>query len=568
MINLIINSNTYLDIVAIASCILSFIQFFLWLNETLRTVPSILVSIVINLIMIFTVAPVVGVIALIFIITNTIKISKKFRKKNKNEEVKEISRNNIDSIYLESDKGTIEIANPYRGIIIQGGAGSGKSRSLFYPIIKQFIENDFSGILYDFKSPELSEFAYSFYSEKNKINFASLNFKSSANSVRLNPLSPKYLNKQAIAFEMATVLVNNLLPESIKKKDYWTRSSISVIAGAIWYLRNNYPQLCSLPHLIAMILSFPSVQLIEKLSSDIETAGMISSLKEAYEMKAEKQIAGVVGTIKNALAQLNIPEIFYLLSEDQINLELNNKDNPTFLVIGNDSTLSSTYAPIISLVISVCVRQMNQPGKHRSAIILDEAPTLFIPDFEQIPATARSNRVATVYGLQDYSQMVDKYGADKAQVMISNLGNQFFGRTVNEKTADMVVKLFGKHDVTYNSTSTSSGASSGGLLSGRFSENNSTSVSQSVQQRERVKVSEIINLSAGKFYGTIAEGNVKELIGVQLKQVPDQKREFMTNDNSISLNENFKKIYSEVEIIRQNDPGKKDTSDDFNIILT
>ncbi len=568
MITLFIKTNAFIDIIAVIACILSAVQFFLWLNKQLRIIPSILLSIVINLLIIFTMSPAVGAIALVFIILTTIRIIKIVKKKNKKEKVKEFKMDNPDSIYLESSKGVIEIANPWRGCYISGSAGSGKSRSLFYPIIKQFIQNDFAGILYDFKSPELSEFAYSFHNEQNAVKFAFLNFKSAKQSARINPLSPKYLNKQAIAFEMATVLVNNLLPESIKKKDYWTRSSISVIAGSIWYLRNNHPHLCSLPHLIAMILSFPSVQLIEKLSSDIETAGMISSLKEAYEMKAEKQIAGVVGTIKNALAQLNIPEIFYLLSDDQINLELNNKENPTFLAIGNDSTLSNTYAPIISLVISVCVRQMNQPNKHRSAIILDEAPTLYIPDFEQIPATARSNRVATVYGLQDYSQMVDKYGADKAQVMISNLGNQFYGRTVNEKTADMIVRLFGKHDVTYNSSSTSSGSSSGGFLSGNSSSSHNQSVSQSIQQRERVKVSDIINLSAGKFYGTIAEGNVKELIGVQLKQVPDTKREFKVNDEPFSLSENFKKIYSEVEKIRGDNSGETDTSEDFNIVLT
>ena len=35
---------------------------------------------------------------------------------------------------------------------------------------------------------------------------------------------------------------------------------------------------------------------------------------------------------------------------------------------------------------------MNQAGKHHSAILLDEAPTLYIPKLEIIPATARSNK--------------------------------------------------------------------------------------------------------------------------------------------------------------------------------
>lgn len=546
------------ETIVIAIGIIALIQVHLWLRRI--GLKNIFISLAILFFVSLAFSPSLFIITGLFIIGSLVRLVL-YLKKSRNGKLKSSKEKNENSLYLESNKGDIEIGNPYRGTLIMGSAGSGKSRSLFYPIIKQFISNNYAGILYDFKSPELSEFAYSFHDDTNTTKFACLNFKDVKNSVRINPLSPEYLTKQAIAFELATVLINNLLPESIKKKDYWTRSSVSVIAGSIWYLRNNYPHLCTLPHLIAMILFYPSSQLIELLSADIETAGMIASLKEAHEMKAEKQIAGVVGTIKNALAQLNIPEVFYLFSKGEVDLDLNNKSNPTFLAIGNDSTLSSTYAPVISLTIGVCTRQMNQPNKHKSAIILDEAPTLYIPDFEQIPATARSNKVAVVYGVQDYSQMIDKQGADKAQVMISNLSNQFYGRTVNEKTADMIVKLFGKHDVTYTTMSKNSGNSYGDILSSSGSSSSTgKSESQSIQQRERVKVSDIINLQAGKFYGLIAEGNIGELIGVQFKQVPDAKREFKIENKNVDLNAVFKQIYKDIELlsITKKDEAKGD----------
>ncbi len=543
--------------------IISFIQIFIWLKRKENPFTRLIITLISGSLLLFLIPQSEILIGIYFFGSRIFKLFKKSEKKEKKASIQKIERNNPEHIYLESDKGTIDIANPYRGILIQGGAGSGKSKSLFYPIIQQFITNDFSGVLYDFKSPELSQLAYSFHTEKNKVKFALLNFKDITTSVRVNPLSPNYLTKQAIAFEMATVLVNNLLPESIKKKDYWTRSSISVIAGTIWYLRNNYPQLCTLPHMIALILSFPSTLLIEKLSTDIGTAGMIASLKEAHEMNAEKQIAGVVGTIKNALAQLNIPEVFYLLSEENTSLDVNDPINPIFLSIGNDSSLSNTYAPIISLIISVCARQMNQPEKHKSAILLDEAPTLYIPDFEQIPATARSNRVATVVGAQDYSQMVDKYGSDKAQVMISNLGNQFYGRTVNEKTANMIVKLFGKHDVTYNTVSNSSGASSGGLFSDHYSSSNNKSTSQSIQQRERVNISDITNMSPGTFYGFIADGNIKELVGSRLQQIESSYRKFEKTNISIDPKETFRKVYNDLSLILDSE----DADTDFKIEL-
>ena len=554
-----------IKIITIGICmILSYFQVFIWFRRIENPLKRVIVTLVLGFILIFFIPRSEIILATYFIARLFYRLLKSKKTTSKREKVIKIERNNPEYIYLESEKGTIDIANPYRGILIQGGAGSGKSKSLFYPIIQQIISNDYSGVMYDFKSPELSELAYSYYTENNKTNFAFLNFKDVSNSARVNPLSPEYLTKQAIAFEMATVLVNNLLPESIKKKDYWTRSSISVIAGTIWYLKNNHPKFCTLPHMIALILSFPSSLLIELLSNDMETAGMISSLKEAYEMKAEKQIAGVVGTIKNALAQLNIPEVFYLLSEDSTSLDVNDPHKPVFLSIGNDSSLTNTYAPIISLIISVCSRLMNQPGKHKSAIILDEAPTLYIPGFEQIPATARSNKVITVFGLQDYSQMVDRYGSDKAQVMISNLGNQFYGRTVNERSADMIVKLFGKHDVTYNTVSNSSGSSSGGFLSDHYSASNNKSISQSIQQRERVNISDIKNLSPGTFYGIIADGFTKELIGTNLNQIKSTYKKIEGVSPLTDTKETFKQIYDDVSSLQ----GGNDTITDFKIQLT
>lgn len=496
---------------------------------------------------------------IIFTIIFVFKRFKRSEKKPKNK----IDLNDENSLYLNSSVGTIQIANSFRGIIIEGGAGSGKSKSLFYPIIKQLMDKNYSGVLYDFKSPELSEFAYAMHhkSESNT-RFAFLDFKDCNRSERINPLAPKYVTKQAIAFELSAVLMNNLLPENIKRPDYWSRSSISIIAGVIWYLRNNHPEKCTLPHLIAMVLSFPSASLIDVISRDLECVGMISSIKEAHEMKAEKQLAGVVGTIKNALAQLNFPELFYLLSSDDVDLDLNNLENPTFLCVGNDSTLSNTYAPIISLVISVCLRKMNEPNKVKSAVLLDEAPTLYIPNLEQIPATARSNKIATIVGLQDYSQMVDKYGEDKAQVLISNLGNQFYGRTVNERTAKMISALFGNEDREYQSSSISKGSSSEGNSSKNYS------TSRSIQQRERVKVSDITNLPAGKFYGVIAEGNHNELLGVQLHQVEAKYKAF-ENKTGINPSDSFKGIYKDVEGILKPSPSNdlSQNTNDFKIEL-
>lgn len=448
-----------------------------------------------------------------------------------------------DAFIFQTNRGTISLTNPYRGIYIQGGAGSGKSASIFEPIIQQIGDKNFSGILYDYKSPELTEKVFISY-QTSPVKVKNIDFKHPFLSDRVNPINPKYLLKSSIAIEYAQVIINNLLPETIKKNDFWSNNAKMILAGVIWYLRNEHPKYCTLPHVISFILHNPADKLIEKVSQDYEAGGMVASLRESIERGAERTVAGMLSTIQNALSVLNSQDVFWILSYDEVDLHLNNKENPTFLCLGNDSTLPQTYTPVISLIISVALRQMNQPNQTKSVILLDEAPTVFIPNIEQIPATGRSNKIATVFGVQDYSQLVDKYGNDKAQVIISNLGNQFFGRVTNGKTAEMVQNLFGKADKTFISKSDGAGTSGKFIHMGS---NTNSGTSENIQERDRVKVNDLVNLSQGEFYGIIAEGNPREFLKTQF--IRDEIKGTYINQkipvNADMMKENYLRIINE-----------------------
>jgi len=436
-----------------------------------------------------------------------------FKRKPKSKQVVEKSVANPSRLIFDAKPQNIFLDNPARGIYIQGGAGSGKSESIFKPIIKKVAEQASCGVLYDFKSGELTNYLFhSLRQSNNTISAYFIDFKNPLKSHRVNALNPKYLIKSAYAFEYAEVIINNLLPETIKERKFWDRDAQSILTGIIWYIKKHHSTFCSLPHIIALILETDTKTLLEKVSSDSETAGMVVSLRQAMERGAEKQVAGVVSTLQTALSRLNTPDIFWLLSGDDLELDINDPNNPKFLCIGNDSTLPSAYAPVISLIVSVSTRLMNQPNKHPSVLILDEAPTLYLPNIEQIPATGRSNKISTVFGVQDYSQIVEKYGQDKAQVILSNLGNQFYGRTSNAKTAEMIKSIFSKEDKIYWAKSQNKG-SSGKMV--HLSTNDGRGKSESIQERDRVKVSEILKADAGQFYGLIAEGKPREFIKYQ-----------------------------------------------------
>ncbi|MFH6965320.1 type IV secretory system conjugative DNA transfer family protein [Flavobacterium plurextorum] len=524
--------------------------------------PRVIISIIINNILIVLLIALLGkllsaligdfgvIICITPILYAVYLLKFKNRKKPSQTEkftkVKEKSEKEDDGFTFKTNKGLISLDNAYRGIYVQGGAGSGKSASIFERIILQLSEKLFTGICYDFKG-DLTEKVYLSY-ENSSIKVKTIDFKNPLLSDRVNAIHPQYLTKSAIAIEYAHVIISNLLPDSIKKQDFWSNNSKMILAGVIWYLRNEHPKCCTLAHTISLILHNSADDLIQKVSQDYEAGGMVASLRESITRGAERQVAGVLSTLQNALSTLNTPDIYWILSSNDVDLHLNNKKNPSFLCIINDSTLPTVYTPAISLIISVALRQMNQPNQQKSVVLLDEAPTVFLPNIEQLPATARSSKIATIFGVQDYAQLVQKYGEDISQVIISNLGNQFFGRTTNYKTAEMVQNLFSKKDEVFTSKSTGDGTS------GKFvhlGSNTSSGTSENIQERNRVKISDIVNLAQGEFYGIIAEGNPREFL--KTKFLKDEiKGKYINQKIPISesmMQENYFKIIAECKEI-------------------
>lgn len=395
----------------------------------------------------------------------------------------------------------INITNPYRGILILGGAGSGKSKSLIEPLILQAIQQNFTGLLYDYKFPTLAQVASKAHRAfPSSVQPYYVNFDDLTRSHRVNPLRPDLMPTSSYADEYARCIMANLKPESIQKSDFWTDSAQSYLTAVIWFLREEHPQYCTLPHVMNLIFE-PTEDVVALLSTHPETRGTVASLRESLERKAQGQTAGVVSTLQTALRKINTKEICWVLSGDDFNLNLNNPQEPKFLTIGNTEHLPGTFAPVLALLASVALKQMNRQGKQKSVVILDEAPTLYIPGFEQLPATARANQVATIFAAQDISQIEGMYGPNKKDTILANLNNQFFGRVGESKAAQYLVDLWGSHYVQQVTRSMSSGQTSNGS-----SVSDSTSVNE--QRRNRIESQDVLNLQQGEFYGQLVESDV------------------------------------------------------------
>ena len=195
---------------------------------------------------------------------------------------------------------------------------------------------------------------------------------------------------------------------------------------------------------------------------------------------------------------------------------------------------------------------MNKQGKRKSFVLLDEAPTLYIPKFEVIPATARSNKVASVYMAQDIAQMVDMFGREKAEVIIANLSNQFYGKVSSVQTAKVVSEMIGKEEQLI--TNRSQGSSRGSKGSRNLSHNTSTSQ----QERALIKPQEVMQLQPGEFVGQTVEASIP-YFRAQTKEIKVRQQygitPFISSARSISmqaaLQANFRQVRKEVKAVVQ-----------------
>lgn len=415
---------------------------------------------------------------------------------------KEVKPTNPNAVVLQTTKGNLVLNNPFRGVFILGAAGSGKSESVAVPLLSQFISKGFAGIVYDFKFPTLANDAQNFIdANRGDLSHFYLDFNNPLRSHRVNPLNPQYLPNTSYAREYAQAIISNLMKESIKKPDFWTRSATDLLTACIWYLRVERPDICDLPHVFAMITS-NDVALLKTLQKNEQTAQMTISIYNAMERGADSQVSGVIGTLQGAIAQINTPELMYIFSKDDFSLDVNDPNNPILLTVGSYPTLTSTFAPLCSLVITVATKLMNQPNKTPSFVLLDEAPTCFIPNLETLPNTGRSNKISAVLICQDLAQLTDGYGKEKADVLFAACNNHFYGRVASSITADQLSKQFGKHDKVYTTAGTSQKNTD--WIRRSYSQ------TETVQERDVLKGAEILRFGVGEFAGLLVESNLSQ----------------------------------------------------------
>src|SRR6478736_6251740 len=135
----------------------------------------------------------------------------------------------------------INFINPFRGLLVIGTPGAGKSYFVIRHIIIQHIRKGFSMFIYDFKFDDLSVIAYNALlnnSSAYKVRPAFFVIDFDRIYHRCNPIEPSTMEDITDASESSRTMMLGLNRDWIKKQgDFFVESPINFVTAIIWFLR-------------------------------------------------------------------------------------------------------------------------------------------------------------------------------------------------------------------------------------------------------------------------------------------------------------------------------------------
>jgi len=344
--------------------------------------------------------------------------------------------------------------DPFRGSMVIGVPGSGKSFGIINPAIRQMVSKGFCLCIYDFKFPSLAEIAYYHYLQKRKTDpnykhkFHVVNLDKVEYSRRVNPFKKEYINTLAQAQEMAESMVTALQKGGGSggggSEAFFTQSAVNFLASSIFFFGTyQNGKYSDLPHILAF-MNRSYQEIFDTLFTNEELVSLMSPFRSAYENKAFDQLEGQVGTVKIFLSRLATKESFWVFSGDEVQLKISDKADPSILILASNPQTQDINSALYSAVLNRTISQINDKGNMYAGIIADEFPTIYIHKIDNLVATARSNKVAVLLGLQELTQLKQFYKREVADTISSIMGNILSGAARHKDTLDWLEKMFGK----------------------------------------------------------------------------------------------------------------------------
>ena len=286
--------------------------------------------------------------------------------------------------YLPEDNSRLYFPDVQRGVMVCGGAGSGKTFSMINPLIRSAIDQGLPIILYDFKysqqesptdsakgqTPKLAGYAAT---RGYKISLLAPGF---AESAIANPIDFLQSETDAeMARQLAVVLNRNFKLTAGDKDGGFFGNAGDQLAQAIFMLTKGtcYPDVM----MCQAILSLP--KLVERIGQADLNPWVKASFSQFLSVAGSPETAAsIVGTASGIFSRFMIPSaLSAFCGQTTIPLSLTGKQ---MVVFGMDKEKRDVVGPLLVSILHLLVSR-NVANKRKSPLVLalDELPTLYLP---------------------------------------------------------------------------------------------------------------------------------------------------------------------------------------------
>ena len=350
-------------------------------------------------------------------------------------------------------------AGGYHNMII-GSTGSGKSQAISFPYIKvmakageSMIITDPKGELYEGTANELKERGY---------NIILLNFRDPQKGNCWNPFTLPYKLYKEGDIDKSTELLedlakNILYDESSKGQDpFWENTSADYVTGLSLALFEDAKE---------EEININSINLMSTVGE--EKIGGTTYIKEYFSDKDQSSGAyinasstlmaptetkgSILSVFKQKIKLFSSREnLSEMLSRSDFDLEdIGRKKTAVFIVIQDEK---KTYHPLVTIFLKQCyetlVRVAQETGgklKYRTNFLLDEFANMPpLSDVDAMVSAARSRNIKLSFIIQNFSQLNDVYGKEKAETIRGNCGNTIYLLSTELAALEEISKMCGE----------------------------------------------------------------------------------------------------------------------------
>jgi type IV secretion system protein VirD4 len=347
----------------------------------------------------------------------------------------------------------------YHNLVI-GATGSGKTKCLVDPMVQSLARKGESMIMTDPKGELYRDHSEMLRSRGYKI--VVLNFRNPENGNAWNPLTLPYQLYKAGNTDKATELLDdvaqNILYDPENKNDpFWEKSAADFFSGLALGLFEDAKE---------DQINLNSINYMATVGE--ENFATSNFTKEYFTLKGENSNAYVFasntinapnetkGSILSVFRQkirlfASREQLSEMLSYSDINLrEIGTQKTAVFMIIHDEKTTYHALATIFlkqvyETLISVAQEQPKGKLPFRTNFILDEFANMPpLKDVTTMVTAARSRAIRFTFIIQNFAQLNDVYGKEKAETIRSNCGNIIYLITTELAALEEISKLCGE----------------------------------------------------------------------------------------------------------------------------